>query len=247
LVHKIFFSALVVCLSLAVNVAGDTPFDFTVYGNFKKMVRTGDASRKVAVLSVSDSDGIYGVGAIAELRGEILVWDGNIFVTPGESDTGSTRPATSDDQATLIVTARVKEWIEVQIVHDMTQPEFEQFVIDNASATQININRPFPFIVNGEVTDYTWHVITGRVKRHDGGAKHQKAKHGKGHATRRTFSGPKTTGKLIGFYSAEKFEGVISHPGERFHVHYADHDVKISGHLDRFGIGGGSILLLPKP
>jgi hypothetical protein len=40
---------------------------------------------------------------------------------------------------------------------------------------------------------------------------------------------------------------VISHPGERFHVHYADDDFRTSGHLDSFGIGGESVLLLPKP
>lgn len=242
MIRKIFFTAFVLCLSLAVSVASDTSFDVTAYGNFKKMKHTGDASGKVTLLSVSRSGGIYGVGALADLRGEILVWDGKVLVTPGESDTGSTRPATSKDQATLLVTARVKEWFEVQIHHDMTQQEFERFVIDSANSTRININRAFPFIVRGEVTDYTWHVVTSAVKRNDGGAQHRQ-----GHANNRSFSGPKTTGKLVGFYSAEKLEGVISHPGERFHVHYADDDLKISGHLDSFGIGGGSVLLLPKP
>jgi len=236
-----FFTAFVLCLSSAVSVASDTSLDVTAYGNFKKMKHTGDASGKVTLLSVSRSGGIYGAGALADLRGEILVWDGKVFVTPGESDTGSTRPATSKDQATLLVTARVKEWVEVQIPHDMAQREFERFVTDSA-LTRMSINRPFPFILSGEVTDYTWHVITGTAKRHDGGTQHQQR-----HANNRSFSGPKTTGKLVGFYSAEELEGVISHPGERFHVHYADDHFRTSGHLDSFGIGGGSALLLPKP
>ena len=91
------------------------------------------------------------------------------------------------------------------------QQEFERFVIDSANAVGMDTNRPFPFIVRGAVTDYTWHVITGKAKRHGGGAKHKQ-----GHAANRTFSGPKTEGKLIGFFTAEEFEGVISHPGERF-------------------------------
>jgi alpha-acetolactate decarboxylase len=242
MIRKFIFTAFVLWLSLPVSVASDISFDVTAYGNFKKMKHTGDASGKVTLLSVSRSGGIYGVGALADLRGEILVWDGKVFVTPGESDTGSTRPATSKDQATLLVTARVKEWVEVQIPHDMTQREFERFVIDSANLTRMNINRPFPFILSGEVTDYTWHVITGTAKRHDGSAQHQQ-----GHANNRSFSGPKTTGKLVGFYAAEELEGVISHPGERFHVHYADDHFRTSGHLDSFGIGGGSVLLLPKP
>jgi len=242
MIRKIFFTAFVLFFSLAVNVTGDTSFDITAYGNFKKMVHTGDASAKVALLSISRSGGIYGVGALADLRGEILVWDGKVFVTPGESDTGSTRPSTAEDQATLLVTARVKEWFEVHIPRDMTQREFERFVIDSANSTRININRSFPFIVRGEITDYTWHVITGAVKHHGGDAQHRQ-----GHANNRSFSGPKTAGKLVGFYSAEELEGVISHPGERFHVHYADDHFSKSGHLDSFGIGGGAVLLLPKP
>ena len=67
-----------------------------------------------------------------------------------------------------------------------------------------------------------------------------------GNANNRTFSGAKTVGVLVGFYSAEELEGVISHPGERFHIHYADKDIKISGHLDQFGIGKGLALLFAK-
>jgi len=242
MIRKVFFIAFVLCLSSAVSVAGDTSFDVTAYGNFKRMKHTGDASGKVALLSIPRSGGIYGVGALAHLRGEILIWDGNVLVTPGESKTGSTRSAIPEDQATLLATARVKEWFEVQIPHDMTQRKFERFVIDSANATHININRPFPFIVGGDIIDYTWHVITGKGKGHGGGAKHKQ-----GHANNRTFSGPKAEGKLVGFYSAEKLEGVISHPGERFHVHYTDNQFKTSGHLDSYGIGKGAVLRLPKP
>ena len=242
MIRKVFFIAIVLCLSSAVSVAGDTSFDVTAYGNFKRMKHTGDTSGKVALLSIPRSGGMYGVGALADLFGEIFVWDGKVFVTPGESKTGSTRPAIPEDQATLLATAQVKEWIEVPIPDDMTQQEFERFIIDSANATRINTDRPFPFIVRGEVTDYTWHVITGKAKRHGGGAKHKQ-----GHANNRTFSGPKAEGKLVGFYSAEKLEGVISHPGERFHVHYADNQFKTSGHLDSYGIGKGAVLRLPKP
>jgi alpha-acetolactate decarboxylase len=91
------------------------------------------------------------------------------------------------------------------------------------------------------ITDYVWHVVTGTAKGDSAGVKHQQ-----GHASNRTFSGAKTKGKLVGFYSAGELEGVISHPGARFHVHYTDDDLKVSGHLDSFGVGKDAILLLPK-
>jgi alpha-acetolactate decarboxylase len=63
---------------------------------------------------------------------------------------------------------------------------------------------------------------------------------------KRTFSGAEAEGRLIGFYSGEELEGVVSHPGERFHVHYAGEDLQISGHLDSFGVRKGATLFLPK-
>ena len=115
MIRNIFFIAFILCLSLVVSVVADTSFDVTTYGSFKRMKH--DASGKAALLSIPRSGGIYGVGALADLLGEILVWDGKVFVTPGESNTGSTRPATSISRATphrkagSSSTARRTRWV----------------------------------------------------------------------------------------------------------------------------------------
>lgn len=129
----------------------------------------------------------------------------------------------------------------MQVPSDMALTEFERFVTDTARSRGVDIKRPFPFIVTGEITDYTWHVVTGAAKRNGVGEMRHK-----GRVTTRVFSGMKTKGKLVGFYSAEEFEGVISHPGERLHIHYTDDKIKISGHLDAFGVRKGATLLLPR-
>jgi len=241
MIRKAILIAFTVSLSGAASAASERTFNVSVHGNFKQMVHEGDTSGKVALAPYVRAAGTYGVGALAGLRGEILIWDGSVFVTLGESASGSTQRPRADDQATFLVTAWVKEWGERQMAIDMTQQEFERFVIDSARSMGIDINKPFPFIVIGEVTNYTWHVVTGTSKHPGGGAQHQQ-----GHASDRAFSGAKTEGKLVGFFSAEELEGVLSHPGERFHVHYADNDIKTSGHLDGFGVAKGARLLLPK-
>jgi acetolactate decarboxylase len=220
---------------------GETPFNVSVFGNFKRMLHAGDVSGKVAVASVPRTAGTYGIGALADLLGEILVWDGRVLITLGESVSGSTQPPGKGDRAALLVTAQVREWEQTAVSNSMTQKEFERFVIDSARLRGIDTNKPFPFILMGEITDYAWHVVTGTAKRHGAGTEHQQ-----GHAGNRIFLGPETKGKLLGFYSAEELESVISHPGERFHFHYASDDLEISGHLDSFGVRKGAALLLPK-
>jgi alpha-acetolactate decarboxylase len=239
MVLKIVTTALVFCLSFTVSAAEERPFNISAHGNFKRML-TGDASGEIALASISRSAGTYGAGALADLRGEIMIWDGSVFVTPGESVSGSTQSPRADDQAALLVIAQVKEWEKTQVLNNMTQKAFERYVVDNARSKGIDTDKPFPFIVIGEIADYAWHVVTGTAKGHGGGT------HQQGHASNRIFSGTEIKGKLIGFYASEELEGVISHPGEHLHVHYADDDLKISGHLDSFDVRKGATLLLPK-
>ena len=241
MILKALAGTLILWLSSAAFAEAESPINLSVYGNFKRMIHAGDVSGKIDLTSIPCSAGTYAVGALANLQGEILVWDGHVLITPGESISGSTQPPGVNEQGALLVSAQVKEWEQTQVLHDMRQKEFEQFVIDSARSKCIDTRKPFPFIMMGEITDYTWHVVTGVAKRHGGATQHQQ-----GHASNRTFSGAETKGKLLGFYSAEELEGVISHPGEHFHVHYADDNLKISGHLDTFGVRKGATLLLPK-
>jgi hypothetical protein len=238
---KTIATAFFFCMLSAASSAGEWPSNISVHGNFQRMFHAGDVSGKIALASVQFFASTYGVGALAGLQGEILVWEGSVLVTAGESVSGSTQPPRADDQAALLITAQVMDWEGLQVPSDLTPAEFERFLIDAASSRGIDIKKPFPFLVKGEITDYSWHVVTGAAKRHGSGAIHQQ-----GHASNRIFSGGETRGKLVGFYSAEEFEGVISHQGERVHIHYADDNMKMSGHLDSFNIRKGATLLLPK-
>jgi alpha-acetolactate decarboxylase len=239
---KTITTAFFFCMLTVASAAGEWPFNISVHGNFQRMVNAGDVSGKIDLASIPFSASTYGVGALAGLQGEILVWDGTVLITPGESASGSTQPPRADDQAALLITAQVKEWEGLQIPGEMTPAELERFLIDAAKVRGIDIKKTFPFLVTGEITNYTWHVVTGAAKRHGSGTIHQQ-----GHAGNRIFSGAEIKGKLVGFYSGEELEGVISHPGERLHIHFADDEIKISGHLDTFSIRKGATLLLPKP
>jgi hypothetical protein len=42
-------------------------------------------------------------------------------------------------------------------------------------------------------------------------------------------------------------EGVVPHPGERLHLHDVDAAQTVSGHVDRYPVGAGSTLKLPRP
>ena len=69
--------------------------------------------------------------------------------------------------------------------------------------------------------------------------------HAQGHARTRAFEQKDTDGVMVAFYSGDRLEGVVSHPGERFHVHFATAGLSASGHVDDYAVLKGSKLLLP--
>ena len=229
-----------VALVLTIHSIGAAaePFELQVYGDYKRMSETGDTGGKVRLASVAEKPNTYGVGALAGLRGEVLVWDGKVLVSPGHDKDGRVAPATSSDEATLLTMATVAEWTEVDIPSDLKQAEFQGFVLQEARRRGLVDSVPYPFLVKGAFPRVTWHVVTGTMPGHGGHG-------GAANAQSRNFEQKAAEGVIVGFYSGDRLEGVISHTGERFHVHFASTDLSVSGHVEDYEVGKGSKLLLP--
>jgi alpha-acetolactate decarboxylase len=91
-------------------------------------------------------------------------------------------------------------------------------------------------------------VLTGEKPQPGAGA-HGAHGHAAGHANKKSgmevFRNPVASGQLVGVYSGEKLEGIVSHPGERFHIHYIDDAKTVSGHVDQYNVRKGATLWLP--
>jgi alpha-acetolactate decarboxylase len=223
------------------------PFGLRVFGNFERMSRTADTHGVVTLREVLILPGSYGLGALDGLRGEILLWDGKLLVSRGHSANGVVEPAAPTDQAVFFVEARVEAWDEVVIPTDMPRAEFESFVLRAAANRGLSTDRAFPFAVRGKFRRVWWHVVTGvAAAMQNGPGVHADRMHSQGHARNRVFDQAGVAGHLLGFYSGVALEGVISHPGERFHVHYADAAFSVSGHVDDYRVARGTVLLLPQ-
>lgn len=244
-------------LTAGLAIAAGLPFDFTHAGNFKRMNHTGDTTGRAAVGSLSQEPGTWGVGATAGLKGEIIQIDGRLLVSPGSAERGAVRAPAADEQVVLWASARVTEWVEMPLPQDMDEAAFEAFVRQQAQARGLSLDQPFPFRVKGEFPRLRWHVVTGErsVNAAAGGGGHGghgahggQGAHG-GHTNTQSgmkvFHDPGAKGQLVGIYSGAALEGVVSHPGERFHLHYADDPATLSGHVDAYAVAAGAVLLLP--
>jgi alpha-acetolactate decarboxylase len=226
--------------------AASEPFDVRAFGNFGHMLHSGDTRGVVKLREILTVPRSYGLGALDSLRGEILLWDGKFLVSRGHSVNGATEPSAPTDEAVFFVETRVEAWDEIAIANDMTQAEFELFVLQTAVGRGLSGDRAFPFAVRGSFPRVLWHVVTGIPAAHGDQNTEAARIHSQGHARNRVFDQANAAGFLLGFYSGVALEGTISHPGERFHVHYADVGFSVSGHVDDYQIARGAVLLLPR-
>jgi alpha-acetolactate decarboxylase len=232
-------ASLAIAFFAAATPAAEPRFAFSAWGSFQRMHHRGDTRGQVPLSALPQHPGAWGVGALAGLRGEVLLYDGRLLVSRGTDNAGRTSPPEATDEAVLFAAARVEQWVDVPVPADMGQAQFEAFVRGQAAAR--GLDGPFPFLVRGRFPKLAWHVLAGPAAAASGGAPGHAAPHSAMHR----FEQPGASGDLVGIYSGEALEGVVSHPGERFHVHFTDDRQAVAGHVDGYSVSRGALLRLP--
>ncbi|MEY5028121.1 MAG: hypothetical protein RLZ63_436 [Pseudomonadota bacterium] len=248
---------LIASVTLTAVLAWAQPMGFKHYGNFMHMSHTGETAGQIKLSTLDTAAGVWGVGALADLKGEVIQVDGKLLVSLGGDPQGKVQAPRPNDSAVLWASTKVTQWVSVKVPSDMNQSQFEAFAKDQAKAQKLDLDQPFVFRVTGDYAHLIWHVVTGEKSSTGGGhGGHGGHGHGAqggdagGHANQQSgmkvFRNPQANGQLVGVYSGAKLEGIVSHPGERFHVHYIDKDLTVSGHVDQYTIRAGATLWIPK-
>ena len=219
--------------------AAEHPFGFKAYGVFSRMITQRNYLAVVALKDAADARATDAVGAVSGLRGEISMIEGRLIVSYG-ADCGAACPAASSETATLLATASAQRWRPVAIDKDLDAKAVETFIRAQAKANGLDDNKPFPFRINGAITDFVMHVNAAPNPRFKGHGSFDEM------AVTGLAKGPRLAGSVVGFYAPPALQGVITHGGDFFHSHYVDEQRTTTAHLDSFGIAAGSTLLLPR-
>ncbi len=248
MIYKKFFITLILCLLFSYTsfLQAAEPFNLRYYGSFQKMMHMVHMKKVVGVVDLKTAlsgPHTYAVGAIKGGNGEITVIDSEVWLAYGRKALNRVvRAIPGGEEASLVVTAQVREWQEIAVPKKMSESELHQFIVEQAEKSGLNTKRPFPFLVEGEFQDLKWHVINGLNPEFTG--------HFRGHGGQPPFVQLKeyrkqTSGIVIGFYSAN-VQGVFTHPGESWHLHILIRDKERTGHVDKVVVGNGAVLKLPE-
>ena len=173
--------------------------------------------------------GIYAVGALDSLSGEVLIEDGQIMVSTFDQDTLKVDRVTSG-YASLLVYSQVNSWKEIPVEGE----KLEQSLLYYAKKNGISI--PFPFMLKGAFKKLEYHIISfdpenGDLQNHKEGA------------FRSDLSNEEVV--VLGFYS-DRHHGVYTHHDANMHMHVRDNEFTRMGHVDVLEVGYKFTLLIPE-
>ncbi|HIG89922.1 MAG TPA: decarboxylase [Flavobacteriaceae bacterium] len=222
------------------NPKSTPSFKVDYKGALKNMMHKGDLSAKISLSEINEINYLYALGAIEELKGEILVLNSNVFVTSVTTlDTIKTMfiDTTFNKNASLLVYASVEEWISINIPNTIiTYEDFEVFVEETALKKGINTDKPFPFMIEGIAKSFDWHIIDW--PEDDTEHSHEKHIHSGLYGTLEN-----QEVEMLGFYS-NKHHAIFTHHTTNMHIHVKSE--KVIGHIDDMTFGIDMMLKIPK-
>lgn len=213
-------------------------FEVAYHGALKNIMHKGDISAKATLSDFKNTQNFYALGAFENLKGEIQIFNSQPFNSYVNNDEISIDKSYSK-KAALLVYASVKDWVSVKLPENINSlDELQSFIEQEAKANHLDLNKPFPFLVEGNAKAINWHVINWKTDD----TEHTHDKH--------VSSGLNGVAKnkkvdLLGFYS-NAHHAIFTHHSTNMHIHVKLNDETIAGHVDGLDLGKDMVLKLPK-
>jgi acetolactate decarboxylase len=219
-------------------------------GAQRDVFKTGKASSVVSLEDLADRKGLYAMGPIDGLDGEITVFDSKPYITKVRGD-DFIMDRTWKHGAFFLVWTEQNKWQDIPVPATVRgYVDLQNFVKAQARAVGIDTTKPFPFLLSGTPAEIKWHINVDRTE----GKPITKELFFK---SKQPFTTKSERVDIIGFY-AEHYDGIFltkytpvikegSGTENAIHIHLVSRASKAAGHIDDITLGGGMVLRLPKP
>lgn len=208
--------------------------DVKIVGAMKNVMLKGELGSSIDLDTIWDKNGLYGLGPVSYLTGELLINNGKSYLSKVTSDSTMTVEKKFDTSAPFLVYGNVTEWDEIVLPSDLKSiQDLEKFIDDKTT----EFKRPFAFKLIGQVSSGIIHIqnlIEGtKVSSPD-----------EAHQGQTNYNIVNEEAEIIGFFSSEH-KGIFTHHDSFLHMHLITKDERKMGHLDELKIGEMK-LYLPK-
>lgn len=192
----------------------------------------GELAEKIHLDTISNKQGLMGIGPLAYLKGEITICDGQSYVSRVLTDSTMSVEKTFDVGAPFFVQYNVKSWKQVPLPDTIKNiAQLETYIVNNVT----DVPAPFAFKLEGEINSGIIHIqnlADGSVVSSPKEA----------HAGQTNYELGQEQVKVVGFYSQEH-KAVFTHHDTFLHLHLLTADEKKMGHLDEVDFGAMTLYI----
>jgi acetolactate decarboxylase len=208
-----------------------------VVGVMRNVMWKGDLKSKINLDTLSNKTHLYGIGAVENLKGEIIVVDGKSYVSTVGSDSMIVMAETFKVQSPLFGYAYIENWQETIVPKSIQNIADLDVFLEKLVPKR---DKPCFFRMTATVENAKIHVmnlpdgvqVTSPDVAHSLGQKH--------------FVIEQQEVELIGFFSTEH-KAIFTHHDTFTHIHLMTKSKKKMGHLDEITFQKGSLkLFFPK-
>ncbi|WP_412985989.1 acetolactate decarboxylase [Pontimicrobium sp. IMCC45349] len=216
------------------NTAIKTYPDITIVSAMKNVMWKGELAGNINLDTITNKKGLYGIGPKSYLTGELLIVDGNSYVSKVTSDSTMTVEKTFDVTAPFFVYTNVTQWDEIELPSNIKTIKDIETLVDQKTTDN---KRPFAFKLTGTISSAVIHI-----QNLPEGTKVSSPK--EAHQGQISYKLEEQQATIVGFFSTEH-KGVFTHHDSNIHLHLITKDETKMGHLDEVDIKNMK-LYLPK-
>ena len=204
-----FLILIFMLLTLSCNTyKKDTYSEVMAVSAMRNVMWKGELDGKIKLDTLARKEGLYGLGPLSHLTGEVLINDGKSFVSRVLNDSAMLVEENFSVSAPFFVYGYVHEWKESDLPSEViTLKDLEAYIDDQTNSAK----RPFVFKLKGTVETAKIHIqnlpegskVTSPDEAHVGQVSY-------------TLKGEEV--EIVGFFSTEH-KGVFTHHDSFIHTH----------------------------
>ncbi|MGB0431353.1 MAG: acetolactate decarboxylase [Bacteroidia bacterium] len=206
--------------------------DIKITGAMKNVMWKGELGGKINLDTISNKKGLYGIGPVSYLIGELLINNGKSYVSKVLDSANMVVEENYNVEAPFFVYGNVTEWNKLELPETVNDIKALEQHLDSISA---DFKRPFIFKLIGTVNSASIHIqnlAKGSIVRSPDGA----------HKGQINYLISNKEVEIIGFFSTEH-QAVFTHHDSYMHMHLITKDKSQMGHLDKVDFTNGNITL----
>jgi len=202
-----------------------------------RTMMSGDISKTIDLDTLSQKKYLYALGAFEGLQGEVQIFDG-VSQSSRVKDSMVVIENKTEGSASLLVYTQIEKWVENSSFFFAAKTDLDSLLMNEVKKVGLDTEKPFPFILEGKVSELQWHVISWNpedsVHTHK---KHQES--GLNGVVKNE------NVRILGFYS-NKHKAIFTHHSSNVHMHFTSKNKSLAGHVDDLKIKDSITLKLPK-